>query len=190
MWSLDVKRFDWKTKYNTFLSHCQIKSIFSLYGLRALSHVKFRPEKFSISTQGKKNCFHTLVSILGKTNIFLLLVTPGWNHICKDLRHILQNCLTEKACFVCSYRIILKLWRYRSSCPELFLEKGVLKICRKFTGEHPCRRVISIELLCFAEHIFLRTPLNGKKYFLKNFELYILINLIKRSVWTWFNWFN
>ena len=28
---------------------------------------------------------------------------------------------------------------YRSSHPEVFLEKGVLKICIKFTGEHPCR---------------------------------------------------
>ena len=27
---------------------------------------------------------------------------------------------------------------YRSSHPEVFLGKGVLKICGKFTGEHPC----------------------------------------------------
>ena len=26
----------------------------------------------------------------------------------------------------------------RSSPPEVFLGKGVLKICSKFTGEHPC----------------------------------------------------
>ena len=35
----------------------------------------------------------------------------------------------------------------RSSPPEMFLGKGVLKICSKFTGEHPCRSVISIKLL-------------------------------------------
>ena len=29
----------------------------------------------------------------------------------------------------------------------VFLRKGVMKICRKFTGEHPCRNVISIKLL-------------------------------------------
>ena len=34
----------------------------------------------------------------------------------------------------------------RSSHPEVFLEKGVLKICSKFTGEHPCRSAISIKL--------------------------------------------
>ena len=28
----------------------------------------------------------------------------------------------------------------------MFLEKGVLKICSKFTGEHPCGSVISIKL--------------------------------------------
>ena len=31
----------------------------------------------------------------------------------------------------------------RSSRCEVFLEKGVLKICCKFIGEHPCRSVIS-----------------------------------------------
>ena len=35
---------------------------------------------------------------------------------------------------------------YRSSHPEVFLEKGVLKICSKFTREHPCWSAISIKL--------------------------------------------
>ena len=30
----------------------------------------------------------------------------------------------------------------------MFLGKGVLKICSKFTGEHPCRSAILIKLLC------------------------------------------
>ena len=37
---------------------------------------------------------------------------------------------------------------FRSSHPKVFLRKGVLKICSKFTGEHPCRSVMSITLLC------------------------------------------
>ena len=36
---------------------------------------------------------------------------------------------------------------YRSSHPEVFLGKGVLKIYRAFTGEHPYRSAISIKLL-------------------------------------------
>ena len=36
----------------------------------------------------------------------------------------------------------------RSNHPEVFLEKGVPKICSKFTGEHPRRSVISIKMLC------------------------------------------
>ena len=32
---------------------------------------------------------------------------------------------------------------YRSSDPEVFLRKGALKICSKFTGELPCRIVKS-----------------------------------------------
>ena len=35
---------------------------------------------------------------------------------------------------------------YRSGHLEVFFRKGVLKICCKFTGEHPCQSVISITL--------------------------------------------
>ena len=37
----------------------------------------------------------------------------------------------------------LCLFGFRRSRSEVFLVKGVLKICSKFTGEHPCRSVIS-----------------------------------------------
>ena len=95
----------------------------------------------------------------------------------------------------------------RSSHLEVFLEKGVLKICSKFTGEHTCRSVISIKLQSnFIEitlrhgcspvnllHIF-RTPFsrnNSRQLFLlfsdtnfhlrsaKFFILYFLITFVK-----------
>ena len=49
-------------------------------------------------------------------------------------------------------------WRdsFRSSLSEVFLEKAVLKICSKFTGEHPCRSVISIKLQSNLIEIKLR----------------------------------
>ena len=50
---------------------------------------------------------------------------PGWNFTCK---HPLR-------------------WIGRSSHPEVFLRKSVLKIYSKSTGEHPCRSVISIKFL-------------------------------------------
>ena len=39
-----------------------------------------------------------------------------------------------------------KIFQYRSSHPEVFPGKGVLKISSKCTEEHPCRSVISIKL--------------------------------------------
>ena len=33
-----------------------------------------------------------------------------------------------------------------SSRPKVFLRKGVLRICSKFTGEHPCQIAIPIKL--------------------------------------------
>ena len=52
---------------------------------------------------------------------------------------------------------------FRSSHSEVLLGKGVLKICSKFTGEHPCRSAISIKLLCNFIEITLRhgrSPVN------------------------------
>ena len=68
----------------------------------------------------------------------------------------------------------------RSSASEVFLGKGALKICSKFTGAHPCRSVILLKsvsatllkshfgmgvllYICyiFSEHFFIRTPLEG-----------------------------
>ena len=43
-------------------------------------------------------------------------------------------------------RIFAEPQKFRSSRPEVFLRKGVLKICCKFTGEHPCRSVTSMKL--------------------------------------------
>ena len=34
----------------------------------------------------------------------------------------------------------------RSSLPEVFLGKDALKLSGKFTGEHPCRCMISVKL--------------------------------------------
>ena len=44
----------------------------------------------------------------------------------------------------------------RSSRPEVFLEKDVLKICKRFTGEHPCLSVISKKLQSNFIEIALR----------------------------------
>ena len=44
--------------------------------------------------------------------------------------------------FNCDFNLLMA----RSSHQEVFQEKGVLKICSKFTGEHPCRSAISIKL--------------------------------------------
>ena len=45
-----------------------------------------------------------------------------------------------------SYLLMKNKFQHRSSPPEENQEKGVLKICSKFTGEHPCRSAISIKL--------------------------------------------
>ena len=63
----------------------------------------------------------------------------------------------------CHFNIVAKNLRVvlispggiRSSPPEMFFGRGVLKICIKFTGEEPCRDVISIKLLYNVIEIML-----------------------------------
>ena len=70
-------------------------------------------------------------------------------------------------------------WHRQKQLSRGVLEKDVLKICSKFTGEHPYQSVISINcfatllkwhfgmdvllLICgiLSEHLFLKTPLEG-----------------------------
>ena len=78
---------------------------------------------------------------------------------------------------------------YRSSHPEVFLEKGVLKICNKLREEHLCRSVISIKLLCNFIEITLRhgcSPVNllhiFRAPFTKNTSGRLLLNLDLSSI--------
>ena len=68
--------------------------------------------------------------------------------------------------------IIIRI--HKSSHPEVFLDKDVLKICRKFTGEHRIQSVISIKLQsnCYPVNLLriFRMP------FLKNTSRRLLLN--------------
>ena len=82
---------------------------------------------------------------------------------------------------------------YRSNLPEVFLGKDVLKICSKFTSEHPCRSVISIKLRSKFIEITLRDRCWSvnllhifRKSFYKNTYRGLLLNfdkLVKRLWW-------
>ena len=71
----------------------------------------------------------------------------------------------------------------RSSHSEIFFRKAVLKICSKFTGEHPCRNAISIKLQSNVIQIAFRhgcSPVNllhiFRTPFLKNTSRRLLLN--------------
>ena len=66
----------------------------------------------------------------------------------------------------------------------MFLGKGVLKICNKFTGDHPCRSVILIKLLYNFIEITLRhgcSPRNLLHIFMKTVVLCCLYNVKNKS---------
>ena len=94
-------------------------------------------------------------------------------------------------------RLVWERSSFRSSHPVVFLGKGFLKIYSKFTGEHPCRSVISIKLLYWNRtsawvspvnllHIFrtpfLRTNLGGCFCSLTFRQLWIRFTLKRKCV--------
>ena len=79
----------------------------------------------------------------------------------------------------------------RSRHTDVFLGKGVLKRCSQLTGEHPCQRVISIQLLCNFIEVALRygsSPVTllhiFRRPFLKNTSWWLLLKS-PYSVWIW-----
>ena len=103
---------------------------------------------------------------------------------CMNILVIVRKHFTALAVVMFSL-IFLLIIIFRSSHPDVFLRKGVLKICSTFTGEHPCRSAISIKLqINFIEitlrhgcspanflHIF-RTP------FLRNTSGRLLLHIV------------
>ena len=91
-------------------------------------------------------------------------------NVCWDIKPKHFSCYLVLPYWVTSYT-------FGSIHPEVFLRKSVLKICSKFTGQHPCRSVISIKLLCTSSvnllHIFRTTfPRNTSGWLLLYFIRY------------------
>ena len=127
-----------------------------------------------------------------KPRLKLLL---GYSYFFVQSLNILINyILIKKVCksyFLPLFKINFSI--YRSSPPEMFLGKCVLKICSKFAGEQPCQREILIKVAAseFKEiwetfHIALRnlTPLIRKEINL--FIISLLNHLLKerRHIWS------
>ena len=67
----------------------------------------------------------------------------------------------------------------RSSRPDVFLGKGFLKICSKFTGEHPCRSAISIKLK-FATLLFEICNFKVATLLKSHFGMSILLHILRK----------
>ena len=55
-----------------------------------------------------------------------------------DLLNRLGHCASNSTIEELETKLTFEATKDRSSHPEVFLGKGVLKIYSKFTGEHPC----------------------------------------------------
>ena len=74
-----------------------------------------------------------------RVSLFTILCLEIFNSL------VLRKKYFETAYEAANSFILLDLISWNSP-PELFLGKGLLKRCSKFTWEHPCRSVISVKL--------------------------------------------
>ena len=84
----------------------------------------------------------------GHGKISVRMIKFCTNSVTHPLTLIFQNCIAagifatqwKKGNIVCIHKKNekKKKKKNRSSRPVIFLGKGVLEICNKFTGEHPC----------------------------------------------------
>ena len=93
---------------------------------------------------------------------------------------------SANACNTLVMLVMLLSGFLRSSHPEVFLRKGVLKIYSKFTWEHPCRSVISIKLQSNFIEITLRHGCSlvnllhiFRKPFLRSTSGWLLLNFFQ-----------
>ena len=81
------------------------------------------------------------------------------NKVIRTLLNIYDGALRENSIRLKAIKTTYsKVWSeiMTISLPEVFLGKGGLEICSKYSGEYPCRSVISIKLLCSFIEIALR----------------------------------
>ena len=112
----------------------------------------------------KKGDLQNFTKFTGKNLCQSLFQAEACNFINKRLWH---------RCFHVNFVKFSRIAYLRSSQPEVFLGIGVLKICSKFTGDHPCRSAISIKLLCNFIKIAVRhgcSPVNLPHIFRRPFS--------------------
>ena len=120
--------------------------------------------------------FHHLLSNNSKLNLIILWLRNPTVQFAKPCS--LHSCQTHN----------------RSSHPEMFLGKGALKKCSKFTGELPCRSAISIKLFCFALQLKITirhgcSPVHllhiFRTAFLKNTSGWLKFQVILKLIYVW-----
>ena len=91
--------------------------------------------KFGTCTNTRYILLHTLDNILGSTVSQVAM---------EGHPQVYMNILERMTPVIFHSKKVRSV--YRSSHSDVFLRKSVLKICSKFTGEHPCPSAISIKL--------------------------------------------
>ena len=131
----------------------EVRSLFRILNLENLPN-KLILLQFSIFNCNKNSHSQVLQTIY---------VLKNFAKIIKKTNVTLSSVFSKVSDCTGTHKFSFTLDIYRSSPLEVFLGKGVLKICSKFTAKYPCRSAISIKLQSNFIEITLRhgcSPVN------------------------------
>ena len=103
-----------------------------------------------------------LIPVFINTRIYYIFSYCDIYWFCQKRK--LKNRISHRSNQVTKSNKVRSACKVRSSPPEVFLGKSAQKQCSKFTGEHPCRSVISMSRTAtriFSGQLFIRTLLQG-----------------------------
>ena len=110
----------------------------------------------------------------------LCAIIDGGEFGCTNSEICLKNLSLSQKIRARMYSSYILILIYRNNHPEVLIGKGVLKICSKFTWEHPCRSVISVKWQSNFIEITLRngcSPVN-RTPFTKKTPGRLLLNIV------------
>ena len=116
-------------------------------------------------------CF--LLKELINQNAAMTLVKPqNWLPCLEFRKLVMSHSLVISIIFTAlsEWKSIYHPHPYRKSPSKVLLGKGVLKVCIKFTGEHPCRSVILIKQLHWYRTLAWVFSCKFTAYFQKTFS--------------------
>ena len=131
----------------------EIRLLFVFYSVRNITEkIKIKPS-WHLHIQGQKKSTRLRCEICPK----LIIKAPKRRQFCRSGVFTVNFVLCSFCIFTLNrwmpvVTCCIHFYIDRTSHPEVFFKKGILRIFRQFTGEHPCKSFVWVLLCNYATY--------------------------------------